>query len=364
MNQISPLLRKEITELGIRKFSLSAEEVKEHYHVQEVHRLNGNENPLGPSPRAIQKLRELAGEMHRYPDAKATAFRTEIARLYDIELDQVVHGSGSNELIRCICEVFINKDDECLMPFGTFKPYLDRNLILGGRNIISPLLNHKVDLDDMLKRVTPKTKLIVFVNPNNPIGNIIEHKEMEQFLQKVGRDIVVVFDEAYAEYVDHSGFPRSIEFIKSGYNIIVLRTMSKAYGLGGLRIGYAITNRAIFEYLNSVRLRFNVNAMAQAAAIEALRDSDHLKKCVQFVWDEKHYYYDELKKLGLSYIPTSTNFIFINVGIDDIKVKDAFMQKGILISAMTPSGFKGFIRVTIGTHDENVRVIKTLAENI
>ena len=360
--EISGLLRKGITSLERGTAGLSLEEVKRKYGLKEIIKLASNENPLGPSPKAIHMIKEAAEKANIYPDPTGHELRSVIANEHGVEIDQVLHGNGSGELITFIGEVFVNEGDECIIPVPTYHRYQEVFHIMGAKNVFSPLKEYRIDLEGMSSRVTPKTKIIVIVNPNNPTGDIVRSPAVTEFLEGIGRDTIVVFDEAYGEFVEDKEYPRAIELIKEGHNVIVLRTFSKAYGLAGVRLGYAISNPEIIGYLNAVRHVFNVNRLAQLAGIEAMKDKEHLQKCLQLVWDEKGYYYEELDKLGLFYVLTSANFIFVDTGVDDLKLSEAMVKRGVVIRPMTPWGYKNCIRITIGTHYQNEKAITSLKE--
>ena len=361
---ITKLLRKGIDGLKTGTAGTSLEEVKRKYGLTQIVKLASNENPLGASPKAAQILKESASEMNIYPDPNGLKVRTQIASHRDVKTEQVLHGNGSAEIITFLGEVFINEGDECIIPATTYQRYGEVISIMGGKRIFSPLKDYRIDLEDMAQRVTPLTKLIVIANPNNPTGDIVRQNEVKAFLNIIRKDIIVVFDEAYAEYVEDQEYPNTVDLISQGYNIVALRTFSKAYGMAGVRIGYAISNSEIIRLLNSVRSVFNVNRFAQLAAVEALKDREHLNKSINLVWDEKKFYTRQLKNLDLFFIPTSANFVFVKVGVDDLKLHETMVQKGIIIRPMTAWGYKGFIRITIGTHEQNEKMFGCLRESL
>lgn len=358
------LLSKGVQHVEVGSAGLSSEEVKRKYGLAEIIKLASNENSLGPSPKAIEAAKSAAETMNIYPDPTGFQLRSVIARTHGVNVEQVLHGNGSAELITFIGQVFLNPGDECIIPQPTYHRYQEITDIIGGKNVFSPLREFRIDLGDMLKKVTPRTKLIFIANPNNPTGDIVKRDEVEAFLDKVGSEKVVIFDEAYAEYVEDKNFPRAIEYISAGYNVIILRTFSKAYGMAGTRLGYAISSPDIIQYLNKVRHVFNMNRFAQVAGIEAMNDTDHLNRCLQLIWEEKKYCYEEFREMGLSYLPTSSNFIFVNAGVDDLKLHETMTKNGVVIRPMTHWGYKGFIRVTIGTHYQNEKMVECLKKSL
>ncbi len=362
--QISRLVSEGVVRLKMGTAGLSLEEAKRKYGLTEIIKLASNENPLGPSPKAKEVARMASETMNIYPDPTGFDLRSVIAKTHGVKVEQVLHGNGSAELITFIAQTFLNPGDECIIPRPTYERYQEITDITGGEKILSPLREFRIDLEDMARRVTSRTKLIVIANPNNPTGDIVRRAELEAFLDEVGKDKVLAFDEAYAEYVEDKNFPEMIKYISKGFHVIVLRTFSKAYGLAGTRLGYAISSPEIIRYLNSVRPVFNVSRIAQMVGIEAMRDEEHLNRCLQMVWDEKKYYYEEFNKMGLFFVPTSANFIFVNVGVDDLTLQEIMTRNGVIIRPMTPWGYKGFIRVTIGTHYQNEKMIACLKKSL
>lgn len=362
--QISELVSEGVVHLKMGTAGLSLEEAKRKYGLTEIVKLASNENPLGPSPKAKEAARMASETMNIYPDPTGLELRSVIAKTHGVKVDQVLHGNGSSELITFIAQTFLNPGDECIIPKPTYERYQEITDITGGKKVYSALREYRIDLDDMARRVTSRTKLIIIVSPNNPTGDIVKKAELEAFLDKVGKDKVLVFDEAYAEYVEDKHFPEVIKYISKGFHVIALRTFSKAYGLAGTRLGYAISSPEIIQYLNSVRPVFNVSRIAQEVGIEAMNDKDHLHRCLQMVWEEKRYYYEEFNKMGLYFVPTSANFIFVNVGADDLILHDIMTRNGVIIRPMTPWGYKKFIRVSIGTHYQNERMIACLKKSL
>ncbi len=358
------LLRRGIGTLVGSSAGLSLEEVKRKYNLTEIIKLASNENPLGPSPTAAAVGRKMADEMNVYPDPSAFDLRAAIATFYGVKSEQVLHGSGSTELITFIGATFINQGDESIIPKPTYHRYQEITQIMGGENLLVPLKDYRVDLAGMAQRLSPRTKLIVIANPNNPTGDIVRHQEVEEFMRVVGKDRIVIFDEAYGEFVDDPAYPRALEFISQGYAVIVLRTFSKIYALAGARIGYAISSPEIIKYMNRVRPPFNVNRLGQQVAIAALRDREHFRMSTQMVWEGRQFYYDAFQKMGLFYLPTWANFIFVKVGSDDMKVHEALVRQGVILRPMTPWGYKGFIRVTIGTREQNEKVVAAMEKSL
>jgi histidinol-phosphate aminotransferase len=320
-------------------------------------KLASNENPVGPSPVTVRALSKQIGELNRYPDGNCHYLKNALADKLKIGRDELIFGNGSNELIELAARTFLNPGDEAIMAHPSFVVYSTIVQAAKGKSIVVPLKDWQHDLNAMADKITDKTRLIFIANPNNPTGTINTQDEMDSFIRQVPDDILVIIDEAYYEYVVSTDYPQSINYLKHDRDILILRTFSKIYGLAGLRIGYGITGNWISTEMNKVRQPFNVNSLAQSAALAALNDDNHLEKNER----GKKYLYKELKKLGLRYIPTEANFIFIlfenKISAD---LYDSLLNKGIIIRPMGPEA----ARVTIGTPKENKLFIEALNKSI
>ncbi len=330
--------------------------------IKQAIKLASNENPLGPSPKAVSAIRKGLKKIQRYPDGAATSLKSALAEKWDISPSQITIGNGSNEIIELLVRTFILSGDEAIMAHPSFSLY--RSVVTGGhgRPIEIPLKGGRHDLDRMSKAVTGKTKLIFICNPNNPTGTIVRHEEVREFLSQLPRHVLVVFDEAYAEYVTDHQFPKSVQMLDQGGALIVLRTFSKAYGLAGLRIGYGISHPDVASYMNRIRQPFNANLPAQIAAFSALSDEGHLLKTLNNNQEGKRYLTKEFDQMGIAYLPTETNFIYFDIKGSDAqmgeKVYAALLYKGVIIRHIEA----GHLRVTIGRPNENRRFIRSLKE--
>jgi len=391
------LVRKELLSLKPYIPGKPVEEVERELGIRDIIKLASNENPLGPSPRAVQALRDYLLKINLYPDGNCFSLkkalakrlikqsrtkvlpllkqsrtkvlpllkqsRTEVLPL-QVREENLVIGSGSDELIHLIVLAFLNKGEEVITGSPSFSIYETNTNLMGGRLKKIPLNNFTFDLPRMKKAVTTKTKIIFIANPNNPTGTIVNKFEVEKFLRGLPKRIIVVFDEAYLEYVEDKDFPQSLSYLKTNKNIIILRTFSKAYGLAGLRIGYGIGDKDLITCLNRVREPFNVNSAAQRAALAALDDHEHLRRSRKVNQEGKKFLYQNLKALNLFYLPTEANFIFLDTRMDSKILFKKMLKKGIIIRSGDIFGFPTFIRVTIGTRKENERFISALRETI
>jgi len=337
------------------------EEVKREFKLKKVIKLASNENAWGPSKRVKEAILKELPKINRYPLADCYYLRRALALKFKVKEDQIIIGNGSDELIVLVLRALVEKGDEVIVAWPTFLIYEIQARISGAKVIRVKLKNFKYDLEGMKKKITKKTKIIFIANPDNPTGSFVNNRELENFLKSVPENILVFIDEAYFEYARLiPSYPDSLQFLKDNYNnIFISRTFSKAYGLAGLRIGYGISNNKNIEILNKVREPFNVNSLAQIAALHALKDQEHLQKVVRATQREKEKMYEELRRMGLEYKETATNFILIKVH-DSQKVCRELLKKGIIVRDLDRWGLKGFIRVTVGRPIENVQFLKEI----
>lgn len=280
-------------------------------------KLASNENPLGPSPKAVEAIKEAASKVHRYPDGACYYLRKKLASFLGVGEKNLIFGNGSNEIIEILMRTFLETGDEVVYAWPAFVVYKLISKAMGLKAVEVPLTSDlRHDLKAMAVAVTENTKMVFIANPNNPTGTIVTKDEIDAFLREIPQDVIVVVDEAYYEFAsEYKEFPQLIETaITEDRNVILMRTFSKAYGLAGLRIGYGISNERIIDYMNRVRQPFNVNLIAQEAALAALDDQEHVKKTIELTKQGLEYLYSELQYMGLEYVPTYTNFLLIKVG--------------------------------------------------
>jgi histidinol-phosphate aminotransferase len=314
-------------------------------------KLASNENPLGPSPKAVAAIRKVLDGLNRYPDGSGFYLSQALAKHCGVDLNQVILGNGSNELIELAVRTFVQTGDEVVSAEPSFVVYKLVTQAANGTNVIVPCKDMRHDLDAMAERITPKTKIVFIANPNNPTGTMNTKAEMDRFLARVPDHVLVAVDEAYFEYVTRADYPDSLDSLRDGRNILALRTFSKIYGLAGLRIGYGITKPEIAEPMNKVRQPFNTSSLAQSAALAALADRKHVEKSVTVNNEGKQFLYREFDRLGVPYIPTETNFIMFETGFEGRDVYDRLLKTGVIIRPMGPKK----LRVTIGLPEENKR---------
>ncbi|HWP59062.1 MAG TPA: histidinol-phosphate transaminase [Candidatus Acidoferrales bacterium] len=335
------------------------EEVEREYGISGCVKLASNENPLGPSPRALKALAENLTELHRYPDGDCFYLKRGLARKLGVSPGALIFGNGSNELIELAVRTFLRPGDEAVMADQAFVIYRLVVQAAGGSCRLVPLKDFAHDLDAMAAAVTPKTRLVFLSNPNNPTGTIFRKGDWESFLDRVPPEILVVVDEAYFEYATDPDYPDSLRYHGAGRALLTLRTFSKMYGLAGLRVGYGIGPEAIIAMMHRVRQPFNVNAAAQRAALAALDDSEHRARTLEVNRQGMEFLERELHRLGVSFVPSQANFILIRVGAAR-RVFEALLRRGVIVRPMQEYNFPDCIRVTVGTAGENARFIKEL----
>jgi histidinol-phosphate aminotransferase len=332
------------------------EELQRELGLPRAVKLASNENAIGPSPKALAALADAAPTLHRYPDGGAFRLRGALAERLKVTTDHLILGNGSDELLGLLARTFLAPGDEAIMAQHTFVIYKMEVTAAHGVAVEVPQKNWHHDLTAMAQAITPKTRLLFVCNPNNPTGTMVTKGEVAALMASVPDHVVVVFDEAYYEYVRHPAYPDTLEYVKAGRNAIVLRTFSKIYGLAGLRIGYGVTTPEITNFMNRIRPPFNANSMAQRAALAALDDEEHVAKSRDLNGVEIEKVRAGLKALGFEPLPSETNFLYFDVGRDGRQVFDALLKEGIIVRHIEGR----MLRVTIGLPEENQLFLNTL----
>jgi histidinol-phosphate aminotransferase len=332
------------------------DELQRELGLSRVIKLASNENPIGPSPKAIASLAGANDQLHRYPDGGAYRLRQAIAERWKVASEQVILGNGSDEIIGLLARTFLAPGDEAVMADHTFIIYKMEVTAVHGRPVVVPLVDWTHDLGSMAEAITPRTRLVFICNPNNPTGTMVSADAISRFMDRLPQDVLVVFDEAYYEYVRSPQFPNTIAYVKEGRNAIVLRTFSKIYGLAGLRIGYGITTPEINNFLNRVRPPFNANSLAQRAALAALGDDEHVAKSRAVNVAGMEQLGNGLRALGLTPIPSEANFLYFDVKRDGRQVFESLLREGIIVRHIEGT----MLRVTIGQSDENSAFLQAL----
>lgn len=357
-------LRKEILGLKPYKAGKPISEVKRELGLEEVIKLASNENPLGTSPKAKEAIKALVNESQMYPDASNFELKHKLAKKYGVKAEQIFCGEGSDSLIRVICEVFLKPDEESIMPEITFPRYESATKLMGGKCVNIPMKNNGLDMQAMVNAITDKTRIIWFCNPNNPTGTIFTKSEFDAVLKKIPEDVIIIMDEAYVEYVTDENYADSLDYLKDYPNMITLRTFSKAYGLASLRVGYGIANEEIVTYLNRVIGPFDVNLYAQTAAAAALDDEEFINKVFETNNKGKEYLYEQFSEMKLPYIRTNANFVMVDTKTSSEEVFDKLLKQGMIIRPGHLLGMPGWLRITIGTMEQNKKFIECLKKSL
>lgn len=337
------------------------EELEREYGIQGSIKLASNENPLGPSPRALAALNDALSRLHRYPDGSGYYLRQKISRKYSVPFDGIVLGNGSNEVIEFAIRAFVQPGDRVIVPEPSFLLYKLVTQMVGGETVSIPLRDYSIDLQGMLAAVDDRTRVLFLTNPNNPTGTLLRKAPFDAFLAAVPPEVLVVLDEAYIEFARDDDTPQGFDYIhQEDPCLLVLRTFSKAYGLAGLRIGYGVTNPSVATYLNRVHQPFNTGSLSQAAAIAALDDEEFLSETLRTVWEGMEYLCREMDRIGLNTLPSQANFFLIQVPVDGKKVFEHMLRQGVIIRPMNAYGLPRHIRVNVGRPEENRRFVKAL----
>ncbi len=316
-----------------------------------------NENPLGPSPLAKLAMREAIESAHIYPDGGGYKLRSAIAEKLGFDISNIVLGNGSNEIIELLCHTFLNRDAELIAAKHAFVVYKLMATLFGAKyvEVDDPDFIH--DLDAMAAAITEDTRLVFIANPNNPTGTQVTQDAIDRFVEKLPPHVIAVFDEAYFEFLDTP--PDVLKHVHAGKNVIVLRTCSKIHGLAALRIGYGIAPKPLADLLQKARQPFNTNALAQAAALAALGDTDHIEKTRAINREGLSFYEKAFTERGMKFVPSVANFILVEVGDGDRVFRD-MLKQGVIVRAMSGYKLPGWVRISIGTSAENQRALEVL----
>lgn len=329
-----------------------------------ISKLASNENPLGASPNVLTAIHNELKEIARYPDGSAYALKSALAEFLSIAPEQLAIGNGSNELLELVARVFAGPGDEILYSQYAFAVYPISAQVVGATGIEVPAKGWGHDLEAMLAAITSKTKMIYLANPNNPTGTVFGRVEWEAFISQVPKTVIVVLDEAYIEYaqakLSHNEYANGIDYLTKYSNLLVSRTFSKAYGLASLRVGYMAGCREIIKYINQLRAPFNVNHYAQVAALAALNDQRFVEKVLLLNQQGMRQILDAMSILGIDSIPSSGNFVCIDLGENASKVNQKLLEEGVIVRPVSNYGLPQYLRVSIGTQVENQHFIDAL----
>ncbi|MEX2460726.1 MAG: histidinol-phosphate transaminase [Paenibacillaceae bacterium] len=338
-------------------------EVQRELGLQKVIKLASNENPLGPSPKAIEAIRNALPELHRYPDADASKLKQAIAKAYEVDPEQLIVTNGGDELITLVSEAFLDVGDEVVVPEPSFSEYKFGALLMDAVVKNVPLkADFTYDVGAILAAVTTRTKIVYLCSPNNPTGTILTKSELQQILDALPKRVFLVLDAAYSHYTSNAEYSDGMEFVRAGYPVLVLQTFSKIYGLAGIRVGFGVAPIEIIQSIVQVKEPFNVNALAQVAAMAAIGDNEHVIRSGQLVREERLRLYDSLRQLGLNYTESMSNFILVELGPEAKSLYERLMAKGVIVRYGLIWGLPQHVRVSVGLPEENDRFIEVLRE--
>ncbi len=336
------------------------EELEREYGVTGAIKLASNENPLGPSPRALAAAHIALTDIHRYPDGNGFMLKSALARKHGIKPECITLGNGSNDILEFLARAFVLPENEVIFSEHAFAVYPIVTRAVGAKAVVIKAKNWGHDLAAMRAAVNERTRLVFIANPNNPTGTWLKSDELEAFIRAMPAHVLVAVDEAYFEYVEERGYPNTIGWVAKYPNLVSARTFSKAYGLAGLRVGFGVSSPAVADVLNRVRQPFNVNSVALAAATAALEDTAHVARAVQTNRDGMRQLIEAFKELGLEYIPSAGNFICVDFKKPASGLYEAFLRQGVIVRPVANYGMPNHLRVTVGLPEENERFIEAL----
>jgi histidinol-phosphate aminotransferase len=359
---IAAIVQPHLAQLTPYQAGKPLEELTRELGLTDAIKLASNENPLGPSPKALAAIQAQLASLHRYPDSHAYYLKEDLSRHLGLSPSQLILGNGSDEVLDLLVRALVPPGGEVISTTHTFLMYGLLTQAVGGVFRTVPLKNMAVDLAAVAQAVTDNTRLILLNSPNNPTGTVFTRKAWEDFLATLPPTVTVVLDEAYIDFVDDPEIPDSLDYLSEERPLVGLRTFSKAYGLAGLRVGYGFGPSELMDYLNRLRLPFNINRLAQVGARAALTDTEFLERTRELVHQGRAFLEEGLQRLGLTFVPSQANFILIYLGREGREVYEAMLKQGVIIRAMDAYGFPEHIRVNVGLPEENHRFLATLKQ--
>ncbi|MFW6181343.1 MAG: histidinol-phosphate transaminase [Spirochaetota bacterium] len=331
--------------------------------VRDAVKMSSNENALGVSPRAVAAATDAAARANQYPDAASRALRERIAGMFSVDPGCVIVGNGADEVIYYLAMCLVNDGDPVVIPRITFPIYEIAFRAMRAEMVHSGMRGLEIDLDDLLARVTPATACVALCNPNNPTGHALPPEEVRRFVEAVPDRVPILMDEAYLDFAPPGCSPDSPALFREGRrNLFIVRTFSKAYGLAGFRVGYGIGDQRLVALMNRIKLPFNVSLVSQHAALAALEDEEFFRKTIEVTALGREYLYREMRRLGLSYVESATNFVLIDTGRDADRVCDELLRRGVIVRSASKYGAPTSVRVTVGMAEHNQRFVQALEE--
>ncbi|MGG3890695.1 histidinol-phosphate transaminase [Metabacillus fastidiosus] len=340
-------------------------EVQKELGIDRVIKLASNENPLGPSPKAVEAISASLLGINRYPDANATNLKKVIASHLQVQMQQIIPTNGADELITLISETFLEEGDEVIVPSPSFSEYDFGAHLMGAKVVHVPLgIHFEYDVEAIVSAVTERTKIIYICSPNNPTGTYLPKEQLQQLLDSLPEKVLVIFDGAYSHYAEAESYTNGLEFVTLGYPIIVLQTFSKIYGLAGIRIGFGVALEEIVQSILKVKEPFNVNMLAQEGAVAALADREHIQKSQEINKLGREWLYRAFSNLGLHYIESMSNFILVKIGMNAKDVYEKLLAKGVILRYGGAWGLPDYVRISVGTPEENAILIGLISSTL
>lgn len=355
-----PPVAPEITSLKPYEPGKPIEELERELGITGAIKLASNENPLGPSPKAIEAVRNGSGRLHRYPDGAGFDLRKAIAARQNLDMENICLANGSNEIIEFLCKSFIRPGDDALAAQYAFSMYQTLITVAGGTLRQIDLKDFQIDLDAIVDAIGPRTRLVFINSPHNPAGTAVSKAEFSAFLDKVPDGVCVVIDEAYVDFAEAPQALNGRDFVDDDSPVVVMRTFSKSYGLAGLRIGYALAARHVVALFNRVRQAFNTSIPSQEAALAALADDEFLERTLSITRQGRQDFYACFEDLGLSYTPSQANFVLVRIGPQAAEVADKLLRQGVIVRNMASYHLPEYLRISVGLPEENQRFISEL----
>lgn len=363
MNDGSQFARQSIRHLPPLPMFKTMAEMKAEYDLAQIDRLHFNENPLGVSPLAQAAMQREIVNCNFYPDPNSPLLQTQLAERYGLAKEQIFLTTGGDHALNLFANAFVNEGDEVIVGAPSFQTYASSTAIMGGKLVKVPLDKDLCyDLEAILAAITAHSKLIIICNPNNPTGTIVRKQQVADFMARVPAHCLVIFDEAYAEFVEDPDYPQGVDYLRQGANVIVMRTFSKAYGLAGLRVGYALAAAQLAPWLARVIPVFPVNRLAQAAAAAVLEDADYLAAVLANNRAGREYFHAEFDALGMAHTPAQGSFFFVDLGLPAAEARETLLRQGLLITPGQQWGYPNYARISIGSAEANQRLIAALRQ--
>jgi histidinol-phosphate aminotransferase len=351
--------------LPVRKVGKPTEELRRDFGLETIIGLQANENPLGPSPLAVEAMRQALPLSHRYPGVCETEIRVKIAELMGSGFDEenVIVANGSSDILRLVCQAFLYGGGESVVCTATFPLYRLFTEMYGGDAVLVEAKDYAYDLPTMVEKIGDATRLFFVCNPNNPTGTVLTQRQIDSLMQQIPDRVVVLFDEAYREYVDDDEYADVRKYVEEGRNVLIVRTFSKIFGLAGLRVGYAVGKKELVEYLRRAQSAFHVPALNLIGAAASLDDQEHVRKSKAHNSRERQFLYKQFERLGLRYVPSQCNFVLlVELGRDVPALWEALVRRGLVVTPAQGFGVPDALRISVGTREEDEKLVEALEQ--